>query len=78
MFPASTIPFRGLKVGGEVRAWHEIPHPELLGLAIEVLKSYPGNDSVEAMADKLELVRLAQVTREKLEKLLTEARKIGS
>ena len=80
MSPASTVTFRGLTVGGDERAWQNIPHPELLGLAREVLKSCYGNDSdsVEAMADKLELARLTQATREKLEKLLAEAKKIGN
>lgn len=67
------IAYRGLEVGGETRAWQEIPLPELLGLALEILQQ--GHPEPElALSRALGFSRLREKTRRELNDLLARAR----
>jgi transcription elongation GreA/GreB family factor len=70
------LTFRGMNVNGEERSWQNVPYPERLGLALDVLKSAKGGDQATAMAAKIGLGRLRQSTREEFEQLLMEAKKL--
>ncbi|WP_421785012.1 DUF3320 domain-containing protein [Hyphobacterium sp.] len=65
--PTDITAFRGLAPGGHERSWRDIPHSELLGLAVKALAK--GGDPVETMAVELGLKRIAAGTR----KILREA-----
>jgi len=72
MEPKQVISFRGMTVAGEQREWANVPHPERLGLALEVLAQRRG-DLPGEMAARIGLARLKQTTRDELEALLKEA-----
>jgi very-short-patch-repair endonuclease len=69
----ATIPYRGLKVGGEERGWSDVPYEEKLGLASEIAKKTWLTDPVAAMAERLGLRRLREKTREELVELIEQA-----
>ena len=66
MKPAQVLPFRGLQVQGEGRPWTDIPRPELLGLAIDIIKGGHSGDPVDVMSRRLGLHRLKEPTRKQL------------
>jgi len=69
------IDFRGLKVDGEARSLHDVPLPERLGLAREILKQeHPEPDL--AIGRALGLSRLRTKTRWELNDLLGRAREM--
>jgi hypothetical protein len=72
MEPKQVISFRGMTVAGEQREWANVPYPERLGLALEVLAQSKGDLPAE-MATRIGLARLKQTTRDELEALLKEA-----
>lgn len=72
MDPVQVMPFRGMLIAGEQREWHYVPHPEKLGLAIEIRQKGRG-DLAGEMASRIGLVRLKQTTRSELDELLKEA-----
>jgi len=74
--PAQVVAFRGMTIGGERRDWSHIPHPEKLGLALDILASGRG-DFPSLMAQRIGFARLRQTTRTELELLLEEAQDIG-
>lgn len=71
--PVNSIPFRGMIVNAVERSWQNVPYPERLGLALEVLATPCVVDRVTLMADKIGLSRLQQSTRKELESILAEA-----
>jgi very-short-patch-repair endonuclease len=73
--PAETVPFRGLAPAGLERSWRDVPHAELLGLAIQTLTK--AGDPVDRMANELGLKRVAAGTRETLETAVEKARSIA-
>lgn len=72
--PGKAISFRGLIVNGEERTWQDVPYPEKLGLAVDIIKSPRVHDPAAEMAARIGLARLRQATREELEALLIAAR----
>ena len=77
MPPLEVTQFRGLAVDGEERSWQYVPHSEKLGLAIDVYKKNRASfDLPGAMADRVGLTRLKQVTREEFTSLLEEAKRL--
>ena len=74
--PTMTIAFRGLRVNGDERGWSDVPYPEKLGLAIEIAQRGHSQDPAAAMAARIGLSRLRQVTRDELEALVVAARKV--
>ena len=77
--PKKSILFRGLIVAGDERSWHDVPYPEKLGLAHEILVHSPRTEAVVAMAAKIGLGHLRKKTREELEALLEAAKtRIGT
>lgn len=71
--PTASVPFRGLAIGDEPRAWVETPYPEKLGFALDFVHHA---DPARAMADTLRLGRLTTPTREEFAVLLDGARKL--
>jgi very-short-patch-repair endonuclease len=67
------VPFRGMQIQGEVRAWQDVPYPEKLGLAVSVLQE-AHEDPVSRVAAQIGLGRLRQATKAELEKLLQDAK----
>jgi hypothetical protein len=67
------IPYRGLAVNGEARSWHEIPSPERLGLARDILQQDHPEPAL-AMGRALGFSRLRTSTRFELNDLLAQAR----
>ena len=78
MDPAKIVPFRGLHVQGEDRSWTDIPRPELLGLAIDIIKGGHSGDPVNVMSRRLGLARLTQVTRKELTAIIEAAKSKSS
>ncbi|MDR1110783.1 MAG: GreA/GreB family elongation factor [Deltaproteobacteria bacterium] len=77
--PGKTIAFRGTVLNGLRRSLAEIAHPELLGLAKEVIGEHgPGQEGVQAMARRLEIGRITGGLRDRLNSLLAEARRLRS
>tara|TARA_R110001606_G_scaffold397597_2_gene574569 strand:- start:15390 stop:16028 length:639 start_codon:yes stop_codon:yes gene_type:complete len=74
--PKSNMSFRGLVIGNEERTWQQVPYPEKIGLALEVVNQQAGSDNVATMARRIGLARLAQRTREELEQLLADASRL--
>ena len=74
MDPADVVPFRGLHFQGEDRSWTDIPRPELLGLAIDIMKGRHSGDPVDVMSRQLGLARLTQVTRKELTAIIEAAK----
>lgn len=72
--PQAIIPFRGLSVAGVDRSWADVPYPEKLGLALQILEQGPDDDPPAAMAAALGLTRLRQTTRDEFAELL---RRVG-
>ena len=75
MDPVQVMPFRGMLIAGEQREWPYVPHPEKLGLAIEIRTKGRG-DLAGEMASRIGLARLKQTTRAELEELLKEAQDV--
>ena len=75
MEPAEHMSFRGLGANGEDRTWREVPYPEMLGLAVDIVTCSRTEDPAAEMASRIGLSRLKQATREELEILLLAARK---
>ena len=73
MDPAAVVPFRGLQVQGEDRSWTDIPRPELLGLAIDIMKGGRSGDPVDVMSRRLGLHRLTRATRKQLTPIIETA-----
>jgi hypothetical protein len=75
--PSLIVPFRGMAIGNVRRDWQEVPHPELMGLAKDILVKWSDNqvrvEPVSAMSKALGLRRLRQKTRLDLEELLNLA-----
>src|SRR3546814_18139736 len=42
--PQTIVPFRGLSIAGVERSWADVPYPEKLGLALQVLEEGPDDD----------------------------------
>ena len=78
MDPAEVVPFRGLRVRGEDRSWTDISRPELLGLAIDIIKGGHSGDPVNVMSRQLGLSRLTQVTRKELTAIIEAAKSKSS
>ncbi|MDR0621399.1 MAG: DUF4011 domain-containing protein [Deltaproteobacteria bacterium] len=76
MEPANVTDFRGLTVAGIRRGLKQIPYPELLGLAMTIVGSFPTDRQIPAMASHLEIARLAKSTRNKLAEVLKMAQKL--
>ncbi|MDR2301666.1 MAG: DUF4011 domain-containing protein [Deltaproteobacteria bacterium] len=76
--PAKIVPFRGLEVNGIPRDRKQIPYPELLGLAREILKAHPNAEQIPAMAAELGIGRLTNQTRDHLSGLLKSAKLMGT
>ena len=80
--PQQVIPYRGLFDGKGARTWADVPDPERLGLARQVLAGsrpdHPEDDPAAAMADVIGLTRLRQTTREEFEVLLRRAGVMGA
>ena len=72
--PVEILTFRGTVINGQERSWQNVPYPERLGLALEILSLRNVTDRVVAMANKIGLGRLHQSTRKELEELLEEAK----
>ncbi|WMT87483.1 DUF3320 domain-containing protein [Pelagibacterium sp. 26DY04] len=72
--PSSVVKFRGMQVAGHDREWQHIPHPERLGLALELIERRVGGDLAAKMADRVGFSRLRQTTREEMEVLIAEAK----
>src|SRR3546814_7221379 len=72
--PQTIVPFRGLSIAGVERSWADVPYPEKLGLALQVLEEGPDddpdNDLPAAMAGVIGLTRLRQTTRDEFAVLL--------
>ncbi len=73
MEPAPVLAFRGDVVAGEPRPWDAVPHPERLGLAVDVLRKVGRADGVAAMAATIGFARLKETRRKELDALLREA-----
>jgi hypothetical protein len=69
---AGWIPFRGMKVDGVVRTWSDLPFPEKLGLAHEILSRNEPDPALE-MSRQLGLSRLRAVTRQQIEAVVVAA-----
>jgi hypothetical protein len=67
------IAYRGLEVSGETRGWQEIPLPERIGLAREVLQQGHAEPDL-AMSRALGFSRLRTKTRWELNDLIARAR----
>lgn len=78
MDPAEVVPFRGLRVRGEDRSWTDIPRPELLGLAIDIMKGGRSGDPVDVMSRRLGLARLTRATRKELTAVIEAAKSKSS
>ena len=78
MDPAEVVPFRGLQFQGEDRPWTDIPRPELLGLAIDIMKGGRSGDPVDVMSRRLGLARLTQATRKELAAVIEAAKSKSS
>src|SRR5690606_7089129 len=72
--PSSVVNFRGMQVAGYERDWHHIPHPERLGLALELIGRHAGGDLAASMADRVGFSRLRQATRNEMEAVIAEAK----
>lgn len=73
--PVELVPFRGAKVGDQVRDWDFVPQAEKLGLAMAVISNGRG-DLAGHMASHIGLSRLKQTTGVELESLLKEAKQM--
>ncbi len=73
MPPTRQMPFRGLVFGSDERTWRQVPHPEKLGLAVEIVKTTLSGDKIEKMARRIGLGRITQRVRDELSELLHEA-----
>tara|TARA_R110000868_G_scaffold149620_3_gene372119 strand:+ start:135 stop:1994 length:1860 start_codon:yes stop_codon:yes gene_type:complete len=71
--PAPVVEYRGMTANGLKREWRDLPHPEKLGLAIEIVRTRQSVDQAEAMAARIGLGRLRQSTRQEFNALLAEA-----
>jgi len=69
---SNSIPFRGMEVKGVRRGWADLPYPEKLGLACEVL-SQSNADPALAMSRRLQLSRLRANTRQEIEAVISHA-----
>ena len=78
MDPAEVVQFRGLQVQGEDRSWTDIPRPELLGLAIDIMKGGRSGDPVDVMSRRLGLARLTQAARKELTTVIEAAKSKSS
>ena len=77
MQPARQMPFRGLTIGNDQRNWRQVPHPEKLGLAVEIVTTSSSGDKLEKMARRIGLGRITQKVRDELNELLREATNRG-
>lgn len=77
MPPTRQMPFRGLAVGSDERTWRQVPHPEKLGLAAEIIATTSSGDKIEKMARRIGLGRITQRVRDELNELLHEATNHG-
>ncbi len=75
--PAVAIPFRGMTVAGIDREWHQVPYPEKLGLAREVLANGSTGRHIEEMSSRIGLGRLHRTTKGEIEDLLRQAANMG-
>lgn len=73
--PSETSTYRGLKISGEERRWHDVPYSEKLALAQNVLKKSEGNDQVDIFCREIGIARLTKTTRTELEALLATAKR---
>ena len=64
------LAYRGLNVSGEQRDWRDVPYPEKLSLAQEIVNTQTDQDKAILMSTRIGLGRLHQTTREELEMLL--------
>lgn len=76
MTPNVTVRFRGLEVGGQARTWSDVPYPEKLGLALEVVSQRSSGDLAGEMARLIGFQRLRATTRDELNALLAAAKKL--
>ncbi|MGP1395713.1 MAG: DUF3320 domain-containing protein [Inquilinaceae bacterium] len=67
------VPFRGMKVAGVARNWSDLPYPEKLGLANEILIDNHADPGL-AMSRAVGLTRLRNNTRQEIEAVLAVAR----
>ena len=71
--PSSHVPYRGDVVAGESRPWHSTPYVEKLGLAVDIVASYPAENRMSEMARRVGVMRLRTKTRDEIIELLESA-----
>lgn len=71
--PETATPFRGLAFGDIERPWADVPYPEKLSLAAEVLAAGAA-DPAQAMSERIGLGRRTSAVVKELEALLNTAR----
>lgn len=75
--PQPHLPFRGLKVNGQDRGWADVPYPEKLGLALDVMRrAKPDEDIPAACAARIGLGRLRAATRTELTDIAEAAKRL--
>jgi len=72
--PVLTFPFRTLTVKDDQRVWSDVPYPERLGLAVEVLQAGSSEDPAAEISARIGYTRLREATRGELEALVVAAR----
>ena len=73
MTTAERVSFRGFEINGETRTWAEVPMPEKLGLAREMLAKSP-SEPESAMREALGINRLGASLRQEVQSLVETAR----
>jgi transcription elongation GreA/GreB family factor len=74
--PGPIAPYRGLEVNGYPRDREQIPYPELLGLAKDIINSHPEQERLPAMAAALGIGRVTNGLKVQLGELLRSAASI--
>jgi transcription elongation GreA/GreB family factor/very-short-patch-repair endonuclease len=76
--PSEWIPFRGLDLGTHRREWKDVPYPEKLGLAKEILHDCSSDRPIDDIAASIGLSRLHRAMLLELQSLIEAAEYLGS
>jgi very-short-patch-repair endonuclease len=71
--PQELLTFRGLEVAGEKRTWKQVPYPEKMSLALEIVANKNTSDRIRQFSERIGIERLMAGTKDELEKLIQVA-----